>query len=261
MLSRILRDIRGYTWNIKEEVINFVIYCLLFKPKEHYDFRHIVTILLDSIQDIRLRVKFVAIEALAVIHHIIGKHGLEDLLSQVRSSEEETYQLISERLHQSQLPKISTLNEGIVEHALLQKLRNTPRRMVGLAVDSQQNQEDEAPVKPQPRVAPMAPPVQNARKSIMKPTPPPPIYTNAEDENDELDNFNMRSSGSPIYNDDDTHSVVSQFSQVSFSSAQTGLSIFHFTITTYLLPFQRYFNTIISLEEKTAISIIEHGEF
>jgi hypothetical protein len=119
-------------WHAKEEMINFVIYCLLSHPDELYDYHQMMKCLKETINDARLRIKFVTVEAIAVIHSNIGS-DIFPLIESLKSVNNDHYQLLIERFQQQTLPTIdysssSSSDQGLINHKLLsiQQQSKTP---------------------------------------------------------------------------------------------------------------------------------------
>mmetsp|Transcript_2156 Transcript_2156/g.4433 ORF Transcript_2156/g.4433 Transcript_2156/m.4433 type:complete len:1381 (-) Transcript_2156:85-4227(-) len=109
VLEILVRHIRHKNWRVREEIINMIIIASL-TYKKGIDFSTIALDLKEALQDPRARVKSTAVEAIAVIHSIVGERVMS-LLGHLDSEQQE---LLVERFQHRQLPTISA--EGLVEH-------------------------------------------------------------------------------------------------------------------------------------------------
>eukprot|EP00817_Percolomonadidae_sp_ATCC50343_P000380 CAMPEP_0117420210 /NCGR_PEP_ID=MMETSP0758-20121206/1589_1 /TAXON_ID=63605 /ORGANISM="Percolomonas cosmopolitus, Strain AE-1 (ATCC 50343)" /LENGTH=978 /DNA_ID=CAMNT_0005201681 /DNA_START=292 /DNA_END=3228 /DNA_ORIENTATION=- len=105
--------------HVKEEMINFVCYCLLKHPSCPYDYEEIVHGLCSSLKDTSIRVKIVSAETIAVVYRNIGD-DLTPLLEPVRHSHAKTYAVLQKRLKQPLLPMLCK-TKGVIQHKLLNK--------------------------------------------------------------------------------------------------------------------------------------------
>jgi len=142
LISILIGYLPHESWNIKEEMINFVIYCLLKHGHSAYDYGEIINTLTKTLKDPKLRVKFVSVEALAVIHSIIGTR-IMPYLEQFKQNDAKTYKLLQERFKQSTLPMLSRSTKGVVEHKLLLRLHRQSPQARGRRVQSAYIQQKE----------------------------------------------------------------------------------------------------------------------
>lgn len=135
-LIRILIDyLPEASLNVKEEMINFIIFCLLKHSHSAYDYGEIINCLIGSVKDPKLRIKFVSVEALAVIHSNIGNRILP-YLEQFKQNDSKTFKLLQERFKQPTLPMLSKTTKGVVEHKLLLRLHRQSPQAKGRRVQS-----------------------------------------------------------------------------------------------------------------------------
>ena len=99
-----------------EEIINFVIALMLLFESVDFDFPGLASRLTVCLKDSKTKVKFVALEALAVIKNRTGS-ALDPLLSSLTAKEPLVYELMEERFAKPHLP--STTPDGVVEHMAL----------------------------------------------------------------------------------------------------------------------------------------------
>lgn len=118
VVDKLIQTLNNDTVYAREEIINFIIYCLLTYKDLQFNYSTMVNTLTKCISDSRLRVQFVTVEAFAVIRSIIGDISLNPMISGLRC-----YKLLQERFTHSDLPKLGK-NNGTVEHKLLEKLLN-----------------------------------------------------------------------------------------------------------------------------------------
>eukprot|EP00762_Andalucia_godoyi_P001749 ANDGO_07056.mRNA.1 hypothetical protein len=101
------------SWRIREESLNMVIWCLLSVKPLTVDFGTIALAFVQALRDARPKVKFVALEGLAVLHWI-RKDAVDAVLSTMHGEE---FELVSERLQHQDIPLVTP--DGNVEHKLL----------------------------------------------------------------------------------------------------------------------------------------------
>lgn len=118
--SCLIAQLNSQNSHVKEEMINFVCYCLLKHPSCPYEYPEIVHGLCSSLKDSSLRVKIVSAEALAVVYRNIGDE-LTPLLEPVRESDKKTYNILQKRFKQPILPMLCK-TKGVIQHKLLIKL-------------------------------------------------------------------------------------------------------------------------------------------
>ena len=68
------------SWRVREELVNVVIIALSTFPRDQFDFAKLTNDLLPALRDSNARVKFVGVEAYAVIHNLVGAKQLRTLL-------------------------------------------------------------------------------------------------------------------------------------------------------------------------------------
>ncbi len=112
VLHILLKHLTAASWRVREEVINVVIVAVSTFMPDRFDFEQLTQLLVPALKDKRSRIKFVAIEALAVIANVVGTKQMWALLDQHTISEP-VKQSIRERLQSSsELPAIT--DDGMV---------------------------------------------------------------------------------------------------------------------------------------------------
>lgn len=71
----LMKSLDHSNWRVREEVVNVLILSLSTFPRHQFDFKQLVQELLPALDDGRKRVKYVVVEALAVIYNLIGEEG------------------------------------------------------------------------------------------------------------------------------------------------------------------------------------------
>lgn len=123
MVVHLTGDVLGHEWNIQEEIVNFVIYCLLRYSLSPYNFGLLINRLVELLRtETRVKVRSLTLEAFAVIHNIIGSE-MEPHLAVIRHEDQSSFALIRDRLSKTHLPRLHKIHDGIVQYVLLQELQ------------------------------------------------------------------------------------------------------------------------------------------
>jgi hypothetical protein len=102
-------------YRVREELGNLIIIALLNHPQHAFDFPLLLSNLVFLAQDPRARVRYVSLEACAVVARIIGNSQCLDIIREYCQNED-IVQQVNQRLHNPLIPSVSP--EGIVEHLL-----------------------------------------------------------------------------------------------------------------------------------------------
>ncbi|KAL3145389.1 hypothetical protein ABBQ38_001639 [Trebouxia sp. C0009 RCD-2024] len=99
-------------WKVREAAVNIFIQALLTHSQAEFDYQRIVQVLVRALKDDHSRVVTVAIEALAVVHHMIGDEVQPLLISAGASVSSRL--MLAGRFASKELPGIKA--DGAVEH-------------------------------------------------------------------------------------------------------------------------------------------------
>ncbi|KAL7748443.1 hypothetical protein RI367_006136 [Sorochytrium milnesiophthora] len=100
---------------LKEEVVNLVIVALLLFTRFDFEFPSLIADLLTTLRDSKPKLKYVAVEAFAVIAHRISSAKVLRLLKSY-GVEDETLQMLQMRFQNPLLPMLNS--DGLVEHII-----------------------------------------------------------------------------------------------------------------------------------------------
>jgi hypothetical protein len=114
VLEILMRNLHDSSWRVREEIINVVIVSMSIFPRQQFDFQVLVNDLAPALSDTKSRVKFVAIEAFAVIQNLNGEDVLMGHLQNSNLSMKTLQQLQSRFSAAQDLPTIG--GDGLVEH-------------------------------------------------------------------------------------------------------------------------------------------------
>eukprot|EP00049_Salpingoeca_infusionum_P002276 m.55344 g.55344 ORF g.55344 m.55344 type:complete len:1414 (+) comp11485_c0_seq1:246-4487(+) len=114
VLHALLVHMNSANWRIREEIINVVIIALSTFMPDHFDFAELVSALAKGLTDPKSRVKFVAIEAIAVVKHLIGQEQLMELLATYKLPQDTTKAILKRLEAANVLPSVS---DGMVHYS------------------------------------------------------------------------------------------------------------------------------------------------
>lgn len=108
---------------IREEVINLTSTALLTFPNSRFDYKMLIKSLTPSLRDVKPKVKFVAMEAFAIIAHLISPEQTMVLLEEY-GLDNESGELLNLRFNDPILPQLNS--EGIIIHTISRSNNETP---------------------------------------------------------------------------------------------------------------------------------------
>jgi hypothetical protein len=108
---------------IREEVINLTSTALLTFPNANYDYNMLLRLLAPSLRDSKPKVKFVTMESVAIIAHLISPEQTMSLLQEAGLSDE-SRELLNLRFNDPSLPHLNS--EGIIIHTISRSNNDTP---------------------------------------------------------------------------------------------------------------------------------------
>ena len=114
VLEILMKSLTNSSWRVREEIINVVIVSMSIFPRQQFDFQQLVGDLAPALQDKKSRVKFVAIEAFAVIQNLNGEAALMSHLQSSNVSSATMDQLRRRFSAAQELPTVG--GDGLVEH-------------------------------------------------------------------------------------------------------------------------------------------------
>lgn len=134
VLEHLVRSLQHRNWRVREEVINCIILSLSLFPEDQLDMERLASKLASSLTDVKSRVKYVAVEAFAVMSNKIGADKVVAWLDKLDVKGKSRTALDVRLREVSSLPAVSS--DGVVRilvfacmHALLpfipQKLKPT----------------------------------------------------------------------------------------------------------------------------------------
>eukprot|EP00163_Fabomonas_tropica_P001966 TRINITY_DN1145_c1_g1_i2.p1 TRINITY_DN1145_c1_g1~~TRINITY_DN1145_c1_g1_i2.p1 ORF type:complete len:1334 (-),score=342.97 TRINITY_DN1145_c1_g1_i2:21-4022(-) len=126
ILTELLQKLHHKNWHVREEIINTVIQALLVYRRYDFDYDSLVPQLVGALSDSKTKVRFVATEALAVVHSVIGDR-INKYLSNLDDSQ---MSQLYERFASKTLPSMNA--DGLVEHQTSRELLSRQESRQGM---------------------------------------------------------------------------------------------------------------------------------
>lgn len=116
-------ELKSKNWHIREDVTNFIIYCLLKYNTASFNYHALFATFVDGAGDIRNKVKNSALEALVVLRHRQGTEIFQAQLNAAKAAlHPDTFRQICERLAQQKMCILDNSMEGYVIYPSKQQI-------------------------------------------------------------------------------------------------------------------------------------------